>query len=164
MAIDVELEIYAPPARRWIGISTLYVLGILLVTLAIFRTPEDMGWTVFLLVMGVVSLWFAEKTRQATAHGLRLTPEGLWETGGRRIVALDDVQEVDRGLFAFKPSNGFLIVTESVQDNAWRPGLYWIIGRRIGVGGVVSRAQSKMMADTMSMMIAERKEGGKTRK
>ena len=157
MTTDVLAEMYAPPARRWVGISMLYGLGVLLVVLAVFRPPEDMLWMVFLLIAGVAALWFGEKTRQSTAHGLRLTNEGLWETGGRRIVALDDIQEVDRGIFAFKPSNGFLIITETVQDNAWRPGLYWIIGRRIGVGGVVSRAQSKMMADTITMILAERR-------
>ena len=156
---DIIAELYPPPARRWIGLGMLYGLGALLVILAIFRPPADMIWVIFLLVTGVVALWCAEKTRQSTSQGLRLTEDGLWDTSGRRIAALDDIQEVDRGLFAFKPSNGFLIITESVQDNAWRPGLYWIIGRRIGVGGVVSRAQSKLMADAISMVLAQRKVG-----
>lgn len=156
MKTEVLAEMYPPPARRWIGISMLYGLGALLVLLGILRPPEDAVWTIFLICVGVIALWAGEKTRQSTALGLRLTEDGLWDTGGRRIAAMEDIQEVDRGLFAFKPSNGFLIITESVQDNAWRPGLYWIIGRRIGIGGVVSRAQSKLMADTISLLLSER--------
>ena len=154
---DIIAELYPPPARRWIGVGMLYALGGLLIYLGIFQPPAALVWMIFLLVLGAMTLWFAEKTRQSTSHGLRLTEEGLFETNGRRIAALSDIEHVDRSVFAFKPSNGFLIITETVQDNAWRPGLYWIIGRRIGVGGVVSRAQSKMMADTMSMILAERK-------
>jgi hypothetical protein len=160
MKTEILAEMYAPPVRRWVGLTMLYGLGGLLVLLAFLRPPAQPGWLIFLFAAGIASLWFGEKMRQATAHGLRLTREGLWETGGRRVAALDDIQEVDRGLFAFKPSSGFLIITESVQDNAWRPGLYWIIGRRIGIGGVVSRAQSKLMADAISVLLAERRTGG----
>lgn len=152
-------ELYPPPARRWIGLGMLYGLGALLVILAAVRPPEAPGWILFLLAAGAAALWCAEKTRRATALGLRLTEQGLFDTSGRCIAAMGDIQEVDRGLFAFKPSNGFLLITESVQDNAWRPGLYWIIGRRIGVGGVVSRAQSKLMAEAITLTLARRREG-----
>ena len=154
---EVIAEMYAPPARRWLGLAMLYGLGLLLLFLALARPPQAPVWLLFLVVAGGAVLWGAEKMRQATAHGLRLTEEGLWETGGRRVVALDEIVEVDRGVFAFKPSNGFLLKTRSVQDRVWRPGLYWIMGRRVGVGGVTSRAQAKLMADTITMILAERR-------
>jgi len=159
MQDEIIAEMYAPPIRRWVGLIMLYVLGVLLILLGALRPPEAPGWMMFLFIVGAVALWFGEKMRNATAQGLRLTREGLWETGGRCVAAMDDIEEVDRGVFAFKPSSGFLIITKSVQDNAWRPGLYWTIGRRTGIGGVVSRAQSKLMADAIKMILAEARHG-----
>lgn len=156
---EVIAEIYAPPLRRWLGISMLYGLGVLLIGLAVLRPPEIFGWIVFLLASGALALWSGEKMRQATAHGLRLTREALWETGGHKIIALDDVVDVDRGVFAFKPSNGFLLKARVPMARAWRPGLYWVVGRRLGVGGLTSRAQGKLMADTITMILAERRAG-----
>ncbi|MGX9354627.1 hypothetical protein ACS3SW_05545 [Roseobacteraceae bacterium S113] len=153
---DVIAEMYAPPARRWLGVGMVYGLGGLLLVLGFARPPSSVIWLGFLVFGGLFCLWGAEKMRQATSHGLRLTDEGLFETGGRRIVALEDISDVDRGVFAFKPSNGFLLKTHHPQERMWRPGLYWVSGRRIGIGGVTSRHQGKMMADTITMILAER--------
>jgi hypothetical protein len=63
---------------------------------------------------------------------------------------------VDRGTFAFKPSNGFLLRTETRQPRLWQPGLYWRTGRRIGVGGITRAAESKALADLIAIKLAER--------
>ncbi|WP_425038465.1 hypothetical protein [Primorskyibacter sp. S187A] len=154
---EVIAEMYAPPGRRWLGVGMLYGLGLLLLTLGALRPPDSVGWVVFLFATGALAIWGGEKMRQSTALGLRLTDDGLWDTSGRRIVSLDEIENVDRGVFAFKPSNGFLLKTRDPVGRSWRPGLYWTMGRRIGVGGVTSRAQAKLMSDTITMILAERR-------
>jgi len=67
-----------------------------------------------------------------------------------------DIERVDRGVFAFKPSNGFLVRTREPSARAWRPGLWWRFGRRIGVGGVTSANQTKAMSEILAAMLAER--------
>ena len=63
---------------------------------------------------------------------------------------------MDRGTFAFKPSNGFLLRTATKQPRLWKPGLYWRMGRRIGVGGITRAAEAKLMADVIAVRLAER--------
>ena len=65
-------------------------------------------------------------------------------------------RSVDRGLFAFKPSNGFVVVLSQGGWRGWAPGLWWRLGRRLGVGGVTSAAQAKAMAEILSIEIARR--------
>lgn len=154
---ELIAEMHAPPARRFLAVAIFYVLGAFFIGLALFRPPAEIIWLVFLLVGGGASFWSAEKMRQSTAHGIRLTTEALWETGGRHIVSLEDIETVDRGMLAFKPSNGFLLTTKTKQERAWRPGLYWILGKKIGIGGVTSRGQAKLMADTITMTLIEQR-------
>ena len=104
-------------------------------------------------MIGGGSIWLAEQMRKATAGRLELTRSGLREQSGLEVVHLDNIKAVERGMFAFKPSNGFLIRTHKpVGGRAWRPGLWWRMGRRIGVGGITSAGQAKFMADMMAVM------------
>ncbi|PKP83901.1 MAG: hypothetical protein CVT80_11225, partial [Alphaproteobacteria bacterium HGW-Alphaproteobacteria-2] len=97
------------PGRRIFSLVALAGLGALLLQIALARPPQHLGWQVFLLVLGGLAVWLAVKLWQATARGLVLREDGLWEAGGRRLAALDEIASVDRGIFAFKPSNGFLV-------------------------------------------------------
>ncbi len=38
----------------------------------------------------------------------------------------------------------------------WRPGLWWRVGRRIGVGGMTPASQTKFMSEIIAAMIAQR--------
>ena len=91
-----------------------------------------------------------------------LDETGLRQEDGTPIAPLDDIASIDRALFSFKPSNGFLIRLRAPLGRAWVPGMWWRIGRRVGIGGVTGGAETKMMADALSMMVAERdaREGG----
>jgi hypothetical protein len=39
----------------------------------------------------------------------------------------------------------------------WVPGLWWRIGRSVGVGGMTGAAETKMMAEMIEAMIAVRR-------
>jgi hypothetical protein len=41
---------------------------------------------------------------------------------------------------------------------AWVPGLWWRIGKRVGVGGVTPSQPARYMAEVMSAMILEREQ------
>ena len=69
---------------------------------------------------------------------------------------MDEIDRVERGAFAFKPSNGFLVHLKKPGHRAWQPGLWWRMGRKLGIGGVTPAGQAKFMAD----MIALRLRGG----
>ena len=74
---------------------------------------------------------------------------------GPSLHNLKNIARVERGLFAFKPSNGFLILLNNPMSRAWHPGLWWRFGRRIGIGGVTPQAEGKVHGRTHSHDAAE---------
>lgn len=147
------------PLRRLIGIGTTVGLGGLLIYLAGMHAPMAPGWRVFLLAVGIGVLAVAEAMRRATGRALHLTREGLFDSAGREVAAIGRIARVDRGIGALKPSNGFALELNARAPRAWAPGVWWRIGRRVGVGGVTSAAQAKAMADILALMLRER-DGG----
>ena len=72
------------------------------------------------------------------------------------MARLDDVQSVERGAFALKPSNGFTLVMKHKNQRAWAPGMWWRMGYRVGVGGVTAAGQSRFMAEQIALQIKQR--------
>ncbi|MEO0938930.1 MAG: hypothetical protein AAFY38_12325 [Pseudomonadota bacterium] len=158
MSAEVLAIIHASPGRRWLGVISMGFLGFVLLWIA-FSTPPSLGWQAFLLAMGAAALWLTTRMYQATSHRIELTEEGLRDSSGTLIAAFDDIQSMDRGFFAFKPSNGFLLKTKSRGARTWRPGLWWRLGKRIGIGGVTPGHQSKAMAEIIAIRLAQREMG-----
>ncbi len=153
---EVLATISASAGRRWMGFLSMYALAILLVYVAFSRPPE-LGWQVFLLITGGAAFWLADSLRRATARTIELTQEELRDTSGECIALVADITRVERGAFAFKPSNGFLVRTKTAQGpRRWLPGLWWRVGKQIGIGGVTPGSQTKFMTEILSALIAER--------
>lgn len=144
------------PARRVFGVGTLGGLGAILLYVGLASPPAHAGWLAFLLLTGAGALWAAWRQWEATECGLVLTDQGLFDSDGRVIAPIDDIQSIDRGVFAFKPSNGFLLRLKAPEPRHWSPGLWWRLGRRVGVGGVTSAAETRAMADILSALLARR--------
>ena len=158
MSDDVIATVHASAGRRVLGIVSLTILGFLLIYLCFAQPPSFLG-QVFLLVIGGGSLWLADRMRRATSHSIELTQTELRDSSGIVIARLDDIVSIDRGVFAFKPSNGFLLRTKKPETRVWRPGLWWRIGRQIGVGGMTPGHQTKPMSQIISAIIAQRELG-----
>ena len=77
--------------------------------------------------------------------GLVLTEQELVDTSGRLLTRIEDIHRVERGFLAFRPSHGFSLHLKTSQPRAWAPGLWWRFGRPIGVGGVISGAQGRVL-------------------
>lgn len=153
---EILATISASQPRRWLAVISLMFLGVLLIYVA-FAQPPVFGWQVFLLVIGLATLYVGDQLRRATEAVLELTETELREKGGDVIAYVADIQSIDRGFFAFKPSNGFLIRTRQTQGRRrWRPGMWWRLGRQIGVGGVTPGHQSKFASEIIATMLAQR--------
>ncbi|MDV7143114.1 hypothetical protein R3X27_10505 [Tropicimonas sp. TH_r6] len=155
---DRILATISPSApRRMMGIIVLCTLGVAVLYLAIAKPPAELHWRVFLLILGAGTLYLSESLRRNTEHGLELTSEVLRESGGRVVARVDSIIRVERGTFAVKPSNGFLLqLSEPEAGNRWAPGLYWRLGRRIGVGGITAAHETKAVAEILAALIAAR--------
>jgi hypothetical protein len=155
MTGEVLLTVEASGLRRVMGVAMLAVIGVTLLFVAL-STPPSIGWLLFLLAVGTGALWLSVRMWQATSYSLELTEEELRCSDGTVIARVADIENIDRGFFAFKPSNGFLIRTATPGTRIWFPGLCWRAGRRIGVGGVTPASQSKAMSEILAAMIAQR--------
>lgn len=156
---DIIATISASEGRRYMGVGMLGSVGVLVLYVAL-STPPSVGWLLFLLAVGVSTIWLATRMWQATQYTIELTETELRCTDGNVIARIDDIENVDSGFFAFKPSNGFLIKTKTPASRIWRPGLYWRMGRRIGVGGVTPGSQSKGVSEILAAMVAMRNQAG----
>lgn len=152
---DILAVVEASAIRRWMGVSLLVFAGGFLIY-AGATAQVSMIWQLVLIGAAVLSFWMADELRRATQFRIELTRTELRDSSGFRLAAMDDVVGLDRGALAFKPSNGFSILLKGSAKKAWRPGLWWRFGRRIGIGGVTSGALSKAMSDQMLVLIAER--------
>ncbi|MDW3118990.1 MAG: hypothetical protein R8G60_15335 [Roseovarius pacificus] len=163
MSDEVLAVISASAPRRVLGLGAILVLGVVAVYVALARPPENPVWMAFLLVLGLGALWLAERMRRATAHRLELTRNEVRSSSGEVLARVADVEAVERGAFAFKPSNGFMLRMRAGTDTGrrrWEPGLWWRMGRRVGVGGVTPGHQAKAMAEILSALILEDAEAG----
>ena len=154
---EVLATVNASLPRRVVALGLLCVLAVLVIYVAI-ATPPALGWQIFLIAVGTSSLMVANAVRKATASELELTREELRDTSGIILVRLEDVASIDRGAFAFKPSNGFLLRLKKPHSRGWRPGLWWRSSRRIGVGGMTPGGQTKFMSDIIAVMLKERED------
>ena len=146
--------VQASPARRVFAYGVLFLLGALVVYVTLVQPPA-LHWMAFMLGFGFLMLWQAERLRRATMHVIELTDTELRDSSGRVLARIDEIHSVERGTFAFKPSNGFTLVLQTKKPRAWMPGLWWRYGRRVGVGGVTNAGQSKFMAERISMMLKD---------
>lgn len=153
---DILTTAQASAPRRWLGVGMTAVLGALLIYVGFVQPPASLGWQLFLIVLGAAAIALSVKMHAATALQLRLTVEALTDSEGRVIARIEDVVAVERGTFAFKPSNGFMIRLSAPQSRAWYPGIWWRLGRRVGIGGVMPGSQTKIMAELIQAQIAGR--------
>ncbi|MEO3415715.1 hypothetical protein AAFO92_13745 [Roseovarius sp. CAU 1744] len=159
---EILATIQASRPRRTFGVAVLGTLGLILVYVALSQPPANLFWGVFLVAIGGLALWGAFRMWDATQARLELTETQLRSSDGIVIANVADIQSLDRGMFAFKPSNGFMLRLKTKTPRRWRPGLWWSLGNRVGVGGVTSAAHTKAMAEIISAMIAGRDQLGGT--
>lgn len=152
---EVLAVIEASVPRRWLAVAMLTTVGLMVIYVAL-ATPPTPGWQIFLIVIGAGALWTAQRLFRATAHRIELTDRELRSSTGICIARIDDIEGIDRGMFAFKPSNGFLLKTRTPGDRAWQPGLWWRMGRRVGIGGVTPGGQSKAMSEVIAALLMRR--------
>jgi hypothetical protein len=154
---EILATLHPSLARRIVGVGSLFAFGAILVTVALTHPPREMGWLLFLLVLGALALVMAEKMRRDTGVHLELTADELRDSEGRLLARVADIRAIERGTFAFKPSSGFLLRLHTSGARAWAPGLWWRFGSFLGVGGITGSREGKYMAEMIAALLSERR-------
>ncbi len=150
---DPILTITPTPVRRWFGIGALVALGLGMIWTGATAPEGPSLATSFLLALGVAAVAGGEVMRRATEYHIILTDQGLWDSRGIEIARMDEIEAVSRGAFAMKPSNGMTLILRTRKGRVWMPGLWWRVGRRVGIGGVTTAAEAKLAAEIIQSRI-----------
>lgn len=145
----------ASTARRVVAATIIGALAILFLWIGLFE-PIAAPWRIVLVTSGGLIALCCRRLWQATRGALILTRQGLFTEDGAEVAAVGRIASVDRGAFAFKPSNGFVLRLVAPIGTAWAPGLWWRVGRRVGVGGVTASVEARAMADIVAAMLADK--------
>lgn len=156
MTSTVICTLTPSPVRRVTAVIVLAAVGGLPIWVLLTAPPAHPGWMLFLLGVGAGMLWLTVRLWQATDRAIVLTRAGLFDSDGTCIAPLSEIAEVDRGVFAFKPSGGFVLRLTRAPGRGWAPGLWWRIGRQLGVGGVTPNAQGRAMAEMIALALSDR--------
>ena len=156
MTDEILARVHASLPRRVFGVGMLLIFGGMLLYTALASPPANPAWRIFLVGAGLSGLFLADKMRRATANVLELTETELRCSDGTRLAGTEEIEALNRDLFAFKPSNGFTLRLNRKVPATWQPGLWWGFGHRIGVGGATSAFQTRAMAEILSAMLARR--------
>lgn len=154
---EVLARLHVSPARRAAAIVALLIFGGLLITLTFLHPPSGFIGKLFLLGLGTLAIVWAENMRRSTQIYLELTEQELRDSNGRVLTTVENITGVERGAFAFKPSNGFLLRLKAKNQRAWFPGFWWSFGRSIGIGGVTNAREGKYMAEIIAALLSERR-------
>ena len=153
--ILVKLEV--AQGRRMFGVLSIAGLGITLLYIAAVFPPTKILALVALVLVGALFIWASTRLYRSTDNTILLTREAITTQSGHVLCRLEDIAKVDRGFFAFKPSNGFLVLLKERGERSWAPGMWWHLGKHLGIGGVTSPRQSKEMVSIIQMMLAEQR-------
>jgi len=150
------LTVKPSPPRLWFSVASLGALGALMIWIALAHPPAELGWRVFLLAGGGAIAWGGYRLVGLQDRALVLTDQALIDTGHGEICRIDDIAQINRGVFAVKPARGFALTLARRKDRQWVPGLWWRFGRSIGVGGMTGATETKLMAEMIEAMVMTR--------
>lgn len=150
--VYARVDVAAP--RRIVALVMVYLLAALLLYLALSSQIGAIG-TVVLIAISIGCFWVGEKLRQAKDYAVLLTDTGLVTQNGEVLAALDNIRAVDRGALATKPSTGFSVRLKTAQPRLWQPGVWWRLGRRVGIGGITASGAAKFMAEQIALRVKD---------
>jgi hypothetical protein len=151
------MTLRASPPRLWFAVLSLGTLGALMLWIALVQPPADPGWRLALLLGGAAVGWAAARIVRLRDRALVLTEEALVDTASGVVCRIADIERISTGVFALKPARGFAVVLAGRSEAAWVPGLWWRIGRSVGVGGMTAAVETRMMAERIEALAAARR-------
>ena len=150
---EILAQIQPSPVRFWGTFIVISGFGLFLLWIALSGAALSTLGSLIFVIFSCLCFGIAYKIRATRGHGIFLTREGLFDSTGSAICALNEIEKIDRSFFALKPSNGFLVRLKTPLNTAWVPGLWWRLGKQVGIGGMTSVSEGKTMADTISIIL-----------
>jgi hypothetical protein len=162
--MDTPLATLRPSAPRlWFTAACLAAFAALLVWIAVVQPPDGLGWRGFLLLSAVLVGWSGVRLYRNADRALILTEDALLDSRSGVVCRIADIERVNSGTFALKPARGFAIDLTQPGARTWAPGLWWRIGRSVGVGGMTGTVDTRMMAERLEALVTDRTSATRSR-
>jgi len=146
---------YILPTHR-IKILGFVIFGLILFLIyALSNINEKTILLDFLLIPALVGIgfWFRRFLRVYAKIGFNINDSGLFNLDNTLICSITDIERVDVSPYTFKSANGFIIHLKTRSAFKFVPGLFWQVGRRISIGGMISKSESKYLSNTLISFI-----------
>ena len=152
-AFEVLCSLEPSPSRTLFGALMLVLLAGFLFYIGFSDASNNLVSRIALPGLGIASLLSAYRIYAVSQDKILLTRDALRTRDGTLVANIGDVERVETGLLAMKPSNGFLLILKKPMKRAWYPGLWWRFGKRIGIGGITSKHGGKVMAGAIASLM-----------
>ena len=139
--------------RRVLGVGLLFCIAVIFFYFAIYELRMSGIFAYVNLTIGSVQFWAAYKVYVATNESLVFNDGKITSTDGTLVADVENIAKIDRSMFAFKPTNGLLIILRKPMPASWRPGLWWRCGRFVGIGGCTPKHHGKQFAEELERHI-----------
>ena len=132
---------------------------LLFLSYTVSNIEEEITFLDFLLIPTIVffGLWFIRFLKRYSKIGFLINQSGLFNIDGSVICKIDDIERIDVSPYTFKSANGFIVILKTKSSFKSIPGLYWRLGKRLSIGGLVSKNESKFLSQTLLSFFEENK-------
>lgn len=152
----IVVTVRRPEAFRWVLIFVAGGLALASLSIAFASVGRSAPTGVAMIAVAALTAWFCRALFISKAHEVCFDGERLYDDDGVLLCRIEEIVRVERGLAFFKPSSGFSLMLRETGDRAWSPGLWWRLGRRVGVGGATPGRAGRDMADAITGALAAR--------
>ena len=158
MKVNDDQIKYKLPNHR-IRILGSVIFGLLLfLCYTISKIEEEITSLDFLLIPTIVFLvlWFRRFLKRFSKVGFLINQSGLFNLDGSIICEIGDIEKIDVSPYTFKSANGFIVILKTKTSFKSIPGLYWRLGKRLSIGGLVSKTESKFLSQALLRFYEEK--------
>jgi hypothetical protein len=154
---DENIQYVLPPHRIKILGSIVFGL-ILFLIYALSNINKQPTLLDFLLIPALIGIgfWFRRFLRLYSKIGFNINQLGIFNLDETLICSFENIDEVDVSPYTFKSANGFIIHLKTGSAFKFVPGLFWQLGRRISIGGMISKSESKYLSNTLLSFIEQK--------
>ena len=150
---------YELPSHR-IKILGTIIFGLLLFLIyTVSSLDNEITLLDFLLIPLIIllALWFKSFLNRYSKMGFLINQEGLFNLDKSLICRIDEIDQIDTSPYTFKSANGFIVILKTKNSFKTVPGLYWRLGKRISIGGLIAKNESKFVSSTLLQFFEKQK-------
>ena len=140
-----------------LGLVIFSLLLFMIYTISFLDGKTSLSDFLFLPLILLLGFWFKNFLKKYSKVGFLINEQGLFNLDKSPICKMHEIDRVDASPYTFKSANGFIIILKTKNSFESVPGLYWKLGKRISIGGLVSKNESKFLAGLLMQFLEKQK-------